>query len=697
MDGILDKFGKAKHKPKQSMNSTSPKTRTVKRILSIKPKSNISHKQIITNNSTFEPGAAEIHFAQDQAIPPKDEVNQLFNNMLERRGIHDPGMKQSMEKWGIEKKWLMINQELQAELLVSGGLPIKGRGSMESKQPLPSCSNSSDEAVQPQKSISTPTTTRLKQPTLHASQSTLTSTSPGRSKSTSPRTKKDHFFHAGTLDHHSPEFFIRKFLDPNLRSVTTPIAARLEVSLRTRSIDWVAKFIQLKGYHVLSYALDYLNHTNDYRRDVPLELEVEIIKCIKAIMNTKIGKQETMDHPEYIHTVVFSILCPHWQTRKIVCELLAFLCYSDGYEHVVRGFEILKKFRKDLGLFDSWMRDFERTIEDGGHRIPGNHLIDYALSNMILVNAVVKVPGDANDRIYMGNQFNASGIQSILPKLKALEHELLDIQIDAYKDTLDADMDEAFGEDLSLYSDISQPSELFERVIESISEAPRASEQFMSLLKHLLWIHGDSDTKYYYYRMIQIIVQQIVMDQRPHENTESFSSTFGIAVGAVIQSYCELERLKGIEPELENLKVQYESVAAEKEQLQAEIAKLRIQPAQLEFENKNQRINQLREENDSLRGLLRTSKETIAMLQGRLPEENLQKEQVSEVTPPVKSPGKLGKGLMNSGSSMLGNLFSPLFNKKLAANRKMSLDTRSIDRVSKEDVYSRGSAYWCCN
>lgn len=96
-------------------------------------------------------------------------------------------------------------------------------------------------------------------------------------------------------------------------------------------------------------------------------------------MNTKIGKQETMDHPEYIHTVVFSILCPHWQTRKIVCELLAFLCYSDGYEHVVRGFEILKKFRKDLGLFDSWMRDFERTIEDGGHRIPGNHLIDYAV------------------------------------------------------------------------------------------------------------------------------------------------------------------------------------------------------------------------------------------------------------------------------------------------------------------------------
>lgn len=42
---------------------------------------------------------------------------------------------------------------------------------------------------------------------------------------------------------------------------------------------------------------------------------------------------------------------------------------------------------------------------------------------------------------------------------------------------------------------------------------------------------------------------------------------------------------------------------------------------------------------------------------------------------------------MNSGSSMLGNLFSPLFNKKLAANRKMSLDTRSIDRGTLESIF----------
>jgi hypothetical protein len=141
----------------------------------------------------------------------------------------------------------------------------------------------------------------------------------------------------------------------------------------------------LKGFHVLSYALDYLNHNTEYRRDLALELEIEIIKCIKAIVNTKTGGKEAMDHPEYIHAVVFSILCPQWQTRKIVCELLAFLCYLDGHEHVVRGFELLKKFKKTLGLFDSWMNDLLRTIDEGPYKmrsekLPENHLMDYAVS-----------------------------------------------------------------------------------------------------------------------------------------------------------------------------------------------------------------------------------------------------------------------------------------------------------------------------
>jgi hypothetical protein len=107
---------------------------------------------------------------------------------------------------------------------------------------------------------------------------------------------------------------------------------------------------------------------------------------------------------------------------------------------------------------------------------------------MILVNALTKIPSDVNYRIYMRNQFNAAGLQTtILPKLKELDYNLLKMA--------ENDMDDAFGEDISQSSDFSQPSELFERAIENISDSVRATEYFVSILKHLLWIKGDPQTK----------------------------------------------------------------------------------------------------------------------------------------------------------------------------------------------------------
>jgi hypothetical protein len=48
--------------------------------------------------------------------------------------------------------------------------------------------------------------------------------------------KSDVYFNAKAADQNSPEYYIQKFLDPNLRSVTPKIAESLEVSLRTRPI-----------------------------------------------------------------------------------------------------------------------------------------------------------------------------------------------------------------------------------------------------------------------------------------------------------------------------------------------------------------------------------------------------------------------------------------------------------------------------
>lgn len=135
-----------------------------------------------------------------------------------------------MEHWEKEKKWLMIHQDHQAELLASGvpqnqlEYAAHKRTSMEVDR-LPMGNN-----LLLEKSTSTPIHPLASSSSIHKPPTKFIRKSRSIASLASPN-KKEH------EDLNSPEYFVRKFLDPNLRSVTPKIAASLEVSLRTRSIE----------------------------------------------------------------------------------------------------------------------------------------------------------------------------------------------------------------------------------------------------------------------------------------------------------------------------------------------------------------------------------------------------------------------------------------------------------------------------
>lgn len=76
-----------------------------------------------------------------------------------------------------------------------------------------------------------------------------------------------------------------------------------------------------------------------------------------------------------------------------------------GHTIVMQGFELLRKHRQDFGIFDSWLKDFEHTL-DGRRRIgrsgsiddykktgvyvpPDSHLVEYAVSSIIFLSAIM--------------------------------------------------------------------------------------------------------------------------------------------------------------------------------------------------------------------------------------------------------------------------------------------------------------------
>jgi len=67
--------------------------------------------------------------------------------------------------------------------------------------------------------------------------------------------------------------------------------------------------------------------------------------------------------------------------------------------------------------------------------------------------------------------------------------------MDKYRRRAENDMDEAFGDEISMYSDISQPNELLELILENIADAPNALDYLLQTFRSMLLIKGDADKK----------------------------------------------------------------------------------------------------------------------------------------------------------------------------------------------------------
>jgi hypothetical protein len=159
-----------------------------------------------------------------------------------------------MLAWDATKKWLMINQDRQAEILASG--TSSGSGGAEDPPPLinilaekagemwSATVDAGSRAVEKHSQRQT-----MYQNHLHSSRplsgevvpgTSLSSSSAGSSTTTNTAaTAATATLDANALssDRNTPEYYIRKFMEADLRAVTPAIASHLEVSLRTRPIE----------------------------------------------------------------------------------------------------------------------------------------------------------------------------------------------------------------------------------------------------------------------------------------------------------------------------------------------------------------------------------------------------------------------------------------------------------------------------
>ncbi|KAG0304695.1 hypothetical protein BGZ98_005170 [Dissophora globulifera] len=405
----------------------------------------------------------------------------------------------------------------------------------------------------------------------------------------------------GYIDKSSPEFFVRKLQnDPDLRNTDSKFLLALHVSLKSQPVS----------------------------RDADLAMELEIVKCLKALMNNRWGAQEAIKSSLCITSLCFSITSPQLQTRKLVVEVLTFLSYCEvplGHKLVLQGLDQVAEYWKESARFDAWMRILENSIDGRGRfgtlvgmsedlkksGTQDSHLIEYVLSNVVFINALLQVVDEIEFRMHLRSQLTTSGLTRIISKMRALNHDLIDRQLNIYEDEAEndhEDMIEFYNH--KILHDMSDPYDVFHALLRSV-ESSRAYDFFLSLLQHMLLIREEGDLRIRYFQLMDAIITQVVLDRRGI--TDNFDQKLGISVNQLVSKLVDQDRLTHAIEDAKQARQELEVVTRQKNELELEVG-----------QKDDGMVSQLKANIYSLEDLLRLSRHTIQTLQVKLSDVEVQ-------------------------------------------------------------------------
>ncbi|KAJ5202356.1 hypothetical protein N7449_004435 [Penicillium cf. viridicatum] len=343
----------------------------------------------------------------------------------------------------------------------------------------------------------------------------------------------------------SPEWYVKKVMDD---TITSKQLASLSVSLRTQPISWVKAFVEAQGQIALTNVLLKINRRKASgpvpappTGDKDLDREYDIAKCLKGLMNNKYGADDALEHQNVLVALVSSLSSPRLNTRKLVSEVLTFLSHwgdGQGHQKVLQSMDKVKHDHNETGRFDAWMRIVEVTIDGRGkmgslvgaseeYRSGGigmeNLLMEYAVSTMILINMLVDgAETDLQLRCHIRAQFTSCGIKRLLTKMEGFQYEVIDKQIERFRENEAIDYEDLLQREGSSIKDsiegevkdMSDPMQIVDAITSKINGS-RSHDYFLSAMQHMLLIRENSGEEgLRMFQLVDAMLSYVAMDRR---------------------------------------------------------------------------------------------------------------------------------------------------------------------------------------
>lgn len=313
--------------------------------------------------------------------------------------------------------------------------------------------------------------------------------------------------------------------------------------------SWVKSFVEAQGQVALTNTLAKINRrqgqgpapASGTTSEKDLDREYDIIKCLKALMNNKYGADDALLHQQVVISLATSLISPRLTTRKLVSEVLTFLCHwaeGEGHLKVLQAMDFVKNQQGENGRFDAWMRIVEVTIDGRGKmgslvgaseevRSGGigmeNLLMEYAVASLFLLNMIIDAPEhDLQLRCHIRAQFTSCGIKRILTKMEGFQYEVIDKQVERYRENEAIDyedllqrendsMRDSIGKEVA---DMHDPAQIVEAIMSKV-QGSRSQDYFLSAMQHMLLIRdSEGEDRLRMFQLVDAMLSYVAMDRR---------------------------------------------------------------------------------------------------------------------------------------------------------------------------------------
>ena len=400
----------------------------------------------------------------------------------------------------------------------------------------------------------------------------------------------------------TPEWFVKRIMENTL---TAKELQSLAVSLRTQPIGWVKSFVECQGQVALTNLLAKITRrqaqgpapAEGNTSDKDLDREYDIVKCLKALMNNKFGADDALNHQTVIVALATSLISPRLTTRKLVSEVLTFLCHwADGQGHlkVIQAMDYVKNQQGENGRFDAWMRVVEVTVDGRGKmgsmvgaseevRSGGigmeNLLMEYAVATLFLINMVIDAPErDLQLRVHIRAQFTACGIKRMLTKMEGFQYDVIDKQIERfrtneaidYEDLLDRENSSMKDSVEGDVKDLNDPVQIVDAIMQKV-QGSRTQDYFVSALQHLLLMRdNDGEERLRMFQLVDSMLSYVAMDRRLPDMDLKQSLNFTVQ-SLLDKLHTDSETRQALDEALEARQLA-DSALAERDEMRSQVA-----------------------------------------------------------------------------------------------------------------------------